>query len=115
GAEVQDFVGGKPALTELQNITGVSSHEFSEAVTDPGVGNNGDLGWLVTDPSSPAHGQEIGDLANAELATYHGYVVQEEWGRNSGDPVGQASGPEVVPSDADFYVSQVNNPTTGNF
>lgn len=115
GAEVQYFLGGSPSLTELQNITGVSSHEFSEAVTDPGVGNNGDLGWSVTNPSSVAPGYENGDLANAELATYHGYVVQEEWGRNASDSLGQATGPEVVPSDADFYVSQVNNPTAGAY
>ena len=96
GVEVEFSMGlNSNPLTKLQSITGVSAHEFAEAITDPGVGNtdpahpNGDLGWLdVIDSSSNGGpgGSEIGDLANAELATYHGFVVQELWGRRLTDP-----------------------------
>jgi hypothetical protein len=111
-------------LTKLQSLTGVSAHEFAEAITDPGVGSpdpahpNGDLGWLdVIDPvgNGQPGGFEIGDLANAELATYKGFVVQEEWGRKLTDPPHEATGPVVAPSDTDFMITAINNPTEGNF
>jgi hypothetical protein len=111
-------------LTKLQSLTGVSAHEFSEAITDPGVGNSdpahpqGDLGWLdVVDPvgSGQPGGFEIGDLANGELATYNGFVVQEEWGRKTTDPAHTATGQVVAPSDTDFMITKINNPTEGLF
>jgi hypothetical protein len=111
-------------FTKLQDLTGVSAHEFSEAVTDPGVGiqdaahPQGDLGWLdVIDPvgNGQPGGFEIGDLANAELATYHGFVVQEEWGRKPTDPPHTATGPVVAPGDTDFMITKINNPTEGLF
>jgi hypothetical protein len=111
-------------LTKLQSLTGVSAHEFAEAITDPGVGNPdpahplGDLGWLdTTDPvgNGQPGGFEIGDLANGELATYNGFVVQEEWGRKLTDPPHKATGQVVAPSDTDFMITAINNPTEGNF
>jgi parallel beta-helix repeat protein len=105
-----------PNFTELQGRTDVTSHELSEAITDPGVGlrtpahPGGDTGWL-----SPTF-DEIGDVSEgADLVTYHGYVMQEEWGRSPTDPPNLALGPVVAPADTDFAVTQVKtNPTEGS-
>jgi hypothetical protein len=125
GVEAEFSLGlNSNPFTKLQSLTGVSAHEFAEAITDPGVGNpdpahpNGDLGWLdVIDPvgSGQPGGQEIGDLANAELATYKGFVVQELWGRKTTDPAHEATGQVVAPSDTDFMITKINNPTEGMF
>ena len=60
-------------------------------------------------------GSEIGDLANAELATYHGFVVQELWGRKPTDPPNTATGPVTAPADTDFRITAIHSPTAGHY
>jgi hypothetical protein len=61
----------------VNNLTSVSSHEFLESVTDPGVGlatgNKAPLGWY-----DQVNG-ENGDICTAEQATVEGWVVQKTW------------------------------------
>ena len=63
--------------TQFQNITSVSSHEFTEAITDPDVGLAQDfappLAWY-----DPVNG-EIGDICNHQHVVVLGYTVQKEW------------------------------------
>jgi len=68
------------------NISIVSSHEWSEAVTDPDV-NNGKLGWYNNDYG------EIGDIAiNMGLplkdvwGKLDGYAVQKQWSNIDDQP-----------------------------
>ncbi len=61
-----------PGLNYFQQQTKVTSHELTEAVTDP----NTQSGWR----DYYYTGEEIGDLCNnPPLGMYHGYVVQSEW------------------------------------
>jgi hypothetical protein len=125
GIEAEFSLGlNSDPFTKLQDLTGVSMHELAEAITDPGVGNpdpahpSGDLGWLdTTDPfgNGQPGGFENGDLANGELATYKGFVVQEMWGRKTTDPAHKATGQVVAPADTDFMITKINNPTEGLF
>jgi hypothetical protein len=55
-------------LNPFQAATVVISHELSEGVTDP---------WGTTWYSSS--GQEVGDLAVNDWASYQGYIIQAEW------------------------------------
>jgi hypothetical protein len=110
---IDSFSFFDPNFSEFQGRTSVASHELSEAITDPGVGHptpahpGGDLGW-----SSPF--AEIGDVSEgADQVTYHGYVMQQEWGRSPTDPPNLALGPVTAPADTDFAVTQINNPTEG--
>jgi Domain of unknown function (DUF4214) len=58
-------------LNVFQTLTKVTSHELSEAVTDPGVG-----GWYDN-----RTGYEIGDIADGpqDVGLLNGYVIQAEW------------------------------------
>jgi hypothetical protein len=93
--------GGCGADTDqFNNETAVSSHEMTEAVTDPAVGlvtgntPEAPLGWY-----DPANG-EIGDICNGMQAKVGGYTVQREWSnsrslcvssaQDSGSPAGQS-------------------------
>jgi hypothetical protein len=70
------------AVTALDQLTAVTSHELAEAVTDPDVGsnvNNGRLGWF-----DPQRG-EIGDIEENNPNAYvrlNGRLVQEVADRN---------------------------------
>src|SRR5262249_2280580 len=41
--------------------------------------------------------------------------IEEVWGHNPTDPPELALGPATWPADSDFFISQVNNPTAGDF
>jgi hypothetical protein len=62
---------------QFNNLTSVSSHEFSEAVTDPGVGlatgNAAPLAWY-----DQTNG-ENGDICVAEESVIQGFTVQKLW------------------------------------
>ncbi len=62
---------------EFQNITAVSSHEFSETITDPDVGFAPGVSYPMA-WYDPANG-EIGDICNAQHTVLCGYTVQKEW------------------------------------
>ena len=69
---------------EFGNITSVSSHEFSETITDPDVTLAPPAypeGW--TDPKNG----EIGDICNQQQTSVCGYVVQKEWSNGANDCV----------------------------
>jgi hypothetical protein len=80
--------GGSPNylnfnLSPFQQLTEVTSHELSEAITDPQVfvdasGRFHGTGWH-DNPTSDLLGQEIGDIVNFQFAGYDGYIVQREW------------------------------------
>ncbi len=53
----------------IDTLTEVSSHEFSESITDPTLST-----WW--DPST---GNEIGDICNRQTTRLGGYLVQTEW------------------------------------
>jgi hypothetical protein len=63
--------------TQFQNVTAVSSHEFTETITDADVGFAQVLGpplaWY-----DPNFG-EIGDICNGQHTVVLGYTVQKEW------------------------------------
>jgi hypothetical protein len=71
-------------LTDFQKQTVLVSHELSEAVTDPQVWQDSTgaiaygTGWH-DGPSVYSLGNEIGDLANLQVAYLDGYAVQREW------------------------------------
>jgi uncharacterized repeat protein (TIGR01451 family) len=94
--------------TQFQNITSVSSHELSEAVTDAQVGSANVLGpplaWYDPDPAANPLG-EIGDICNAQdiivTAGAKSYAVQAEFSNLQADcvsapPVFNLSAPAVV-------------------
>ena len=56
-----------------------------------------------------------GDLANGELATYHGFVMQEEPTVVRNGPSSQLVGPITTPSDSDFFINEINNQTVNSF
>ena len=58
----------------LDTLTGVSSHELAEAITDPSLQT-----WWV-----PNSGQEIGDICNRQTVRLGGYLVQTEWSNSQG-------------------------------
>ena len=60
-------LGGLP--TPLDALTGTSSHELCEAITDPIPGN----GWYDN------HNGEIGDICAWTFKKVAGYTVQKEW------------------------------------
>jgi hypothetical protein len=98
--EVGPLAGGGPALSEFQELTVALSHELSESIADPFPVT----GW-----------DEIGDPAQGQWVTYHGYAMQEEWAHNPTDPPLLALGPAAAPADTDFAVTQINDPTEGAF
>jgi hypothetical protein len=63
--------------TDFQKQTEISSHELAEAVTNPydyqDSSGNWHGGWW------DSNGNEIGDLANQQVAWLDGYAVQREW------------------------------------
>jgi hypothetical protein len=70
----------------FEDLTSVTTHELTEAVTDPEVGiaieNSSDGGAYPTFPNAWAAGNggsEIGDLCAWKQGTYGGYNVQLEW------------------------------------
>jgi len=71
-------------LTAFQQQTEVTSHEMSEAVTDPQIwrdsttGTYYGTGWH-DGTSGNVLGNEIGDLANLKYGNYQGYIVQKEY------------------------------------
>ncbi len=77
GGSCNGGCGDSPSL--FNNETSVSSHELTEAVTDPAVGLvKGSapaypLGWYN------ASAGEIGDICADKQGTVAGYVVQKEW------------------------------------
>ena len=117
-------LSAKP-MTELQDLTTTFAHELFEAVTDPLPLTN--RAWTDTiDPSggNQPGGAENGDLGGSEASTYHGYTLQDIWGRNANDlssqhggpsAVASATGPVTRPSDTDFFINQIKNPTAGAF
>ncbi len=79
--------------SQFNNETSVSSHELTEAVTDPAVG-------LVkgSEPAYPlgwynASAGEIGDICADKQGTVEGYVVQKEWSNSRQTCVSSASDP----------------------
>ena len=69
--------GGCGAGGQFQNITSISSHEFSETITDPDVGFTQNVGYPMAwyDPSNG----EIGDICILRTTVVCGYTVQKEW------------------------------------
>jgi uncharacterized repeat protein (TIGR01451 family) len=80
--------------TEFQNITAVTSHEMSEAVTDAQVGSatvfGPPLAWYDHSPPAPDLA-EIGDICAAQDVTVsaggHTYTVQQEFSNIQNDCV----------------------------
>jgi uncharacterized repeat protein (TIGR01451 family) len=80
--------------TEFQNITAVTSHEMSEAVTDAQVGSatvfGPPLAWYDHNPPAPDLA-EIGDICAAQDVTVsagaHTYTVQQEFSNVQNDCV----------------------------
>ena len=70
--------------SEFQNITAVSSHEFSETITDPDAAQSFGYpdGWV--DPNT---GNEIGDICNGQHTVLCGYTVQKEWSNKANNCV----------------------------
>lgn len=90
---------GYSPLTTLQLTEEAVSHEMAEAVTDPKIN-----AWY--DDNLGGSG-EIGDLENINYSTLNGYVVQDEWSNAANGPM-RATG-------TNFYLSQFQNPTEGQF
>jgi hypothetical protein len=65
-------------LSNFQGQTEVTTHELSEAVTDPVVGKT----WTGSSG-------EIGDLVNFQYVTFDGYTVQKEWSQFWGKGIAQ--------------------------
>jgi parallel beta-helix repeat protein len=115
GKAIYYMVMSPGAGADFNSYTETASHELSEAITDPGITGGslanpeGVIGWFSRTYD------EIGDVAVGEDVTYHGYVMQEMWGRSPADPPLLALGPVVAPADTDFAVTRINNPTAGAF
>jgi uncharacterized repeat protein (TIGR01451 family) len=83
GCQVPHCGGG----TEFENITAVTSHEMSEAVTDAQVGSANILGpplaWYDPSPPPTPDLGEIGDICGGQdvgvIAGGHIYTVQQEF------------------------------------
>ena len=81
--------------TEFQNITAVTSHEMSEAVTDAQVGSATVLGpplaWYDPSPPPTPDLGEIGDICGGQDVTVsagaHTYTVQQEFSNVQNDCV----------------------------
>ncbi len=81
--------------TEFQNITAVTSHEMSEAVTDAQVGSANILGpplaWYDPSPPPTPDLGEIADICGGQVATVsagaHTYTVQLEFSNLQNDCV----------------------------
>ena len=92
--------GGCGGSAQQDNVTSVSSHEFSEAITDAEVGlavnaTGAPLAWY-----DQTYG-EIGDICNASQDTVDGYTVQLEWSNQQGLCVSSGTGtPPPPPTDA---------------
>jgi hypothetical protein len=69
-----DCRGCSGALDPFAALTSTSSHELSEAVTDPVPG----AGWY-----DEAHG-EVGDVCAWQTKQLGGYTVQLEWSNRAG-------------------------------
>ena len=67
--------------SDFAQLTSVTSHEVSEAVTDPNVGYS-TAGWYDPHWYNPAtrkyEGAEIGDICNGQTFSLYGYTVQKE-------------------------------------
>jgi PKD domain len=73
-----------PASSALANQTSYASHEWSESITDPLVGEAGSVGpplsWYDNVcPTESAVCGEIGDKCNQEQGMIGGWTVQLEW------------------------------------
>ncbi len=85
--------GCGPSPSRFDNETSVTSHELTEAVTDPAVGLvQGSqpaypLGWYN------ASAGEIGDICADKQGTVDGYVVQKEWSNSRQTCVSSSSDP----------------------
>lgn len=98
------------AANWYDELTGVSSHEMGESVTDAGVGNATTnappLAWYDNNCG------EIGDMCNGQQVplTIAGttYTVQQLWSNRQDDCV--SSGPALVPK---FHVVAPSNATPG--
>jgi hypothetical protein len=72
-------VSGCGTGTDIQNHEMVMSHEVSEAINDPLVGDTSTVGYPLA-WYDPAHGKgEIADICNAIPATNLGFTVQKDW------------------------------------
>jgi hypothetical protein len=67
---VLGYPGSTSSYAAFPTLTWHSTHEFSEAVTDPDL----KTGWFGTSASD-----EIGDRANRQVGNLNGYNVQYEW------------------------------------
>jgi hypothetical protein len=85
--------GCGPSPSRFDNETSVSSHELTEAVTDPAVGlvkgsqPTYPLGWYN------ASAGEIGDICADKQGTVDGYIVQKEWSNSRQTCVSSSSDP----------------------
>jgi hypothetical protein len=87
------------ALSTIQLLEEVASHELAEAITDPQLN-----AWY--DNALGVSG-EIGDLSNLSYSTLNGYVVQNEFSNKT-----NAS---MMAAGTNFYISSFQNPTEGQF
>jgi hypothetical protein len=78
-------------LTDFQQMTVVLSHEVSEAMTDPDT----QTGWYDT-----STGEEIADIAEGQIGTLDGYVIQGVWSQDQQQ--------FVIPTDTTNSTVQVN-------
>jgi hypothetical protein len=78
--------GQVPNMSTFDSLTAVTSHELSEAVTDPNIRYKG-LGWY------DAQKGEIGDIVAGQCVYLNGYAVQKESDKNDQamSPVGAAA------------------------
>lgn len=88
----------------LDTLTEVSSHELSEAITDPSLNT-----WWDSNT-----GNEIGDICNRQTVRLGNYLVQTEWSNEQGACV---FSPAVARagSPIDGYVTTFNNQQHVNF
>jgi hypothetical protein len=91
-------------LTNFQGQTEATTHELAETVTDPALN-----GWYGS-------GGEIGDIVNAQFATFDGYTVQKEWSNqfNEGiaptrDSPGSANNPATIRPSSIWNLGVQNN------
>jgi hypothetical protein len=65
---------------DLDSLTKVSSHELTEAITNPqATFDSNDGGWWDDNLLQQGQPPEIGDICNAQVAQYAGYTIQAEW------------------------------------
>jgi len=114
--------------TEFQNITAVTSHEMSEAVTDAQVGSANSLGpplaWYDPSPPPTPDLGEIGDICGGQdvfvTVGANTYMVQREFSNLQGDcvftpPIFDLSVPAAVAPSSAFNATLTVRTTAGNF